>query len=83
MVNLAVIFDVKTLLNVTEFLPTAIWISATYSLLFSTANSKNQKCLNETRCPLFLSPRFVTSRVFDNLECRVGTELAVLKASLF
>ena len=28
------------------FLPTAFWITATYSLLFSAANSKNQKCLN-------------------------------------
>ena len=45
-VHLAMIFDVKTLLNVTDFLPTAFWITATYSLLFTAANSKNQKCLN-------------------------------------
>ncbi len=31
---------------VRKFLPTAFWITATYGLLFSAANSKNQKCLN-------------------------------------
>ena len=61
------VFDVTTLLNVTAFLPTAVWITATYSLLFSAANSKNQKVLNEMRCPRFLSPRVETSRVFDKL----------------
>ena len=61
------VLGVTTLLNVTDFLPTAPWITATYSLLFSAVNSKNQKCLNEMRCPCFLSPRVVTSRVFDRL----------------
>ena len=35
------VFGVTTLLNVTDFLPTAFWITATYSLLFSPANSEN------------------------------------------
>ena len=41
MVNQVVIFNLTTLLNVTEFLSTAFWITATYSFLFSAANSKN------------------------------------------
>ena len=35
------VFGVTTLLNVTAFLPTAFWITATYSLLFPAANSEN------------------------------------------
>jgi hypothetical protein len=42
---------------------TAFWISATNSLRFSAANSKNQKRLNETRRRRFLSHRFAKSRI--------------------
>ena len=63
MVNQVVILNVTTLLNVTKLLPTAIWITATYSLLFSAVNSKNQKSLNEMRCRRFLSARFAKSRI--------------------
>ena len=37
-----IVFGVTTLLNVPAFLPTAFWITATYSLLFATATRTNQ-----------------------------------------
>ena len=56
MVNLAVIFDVKMLLNVTEFLPTSFWITATDGLHSSTTNRKHPS-LRHNSChvePLFI-----------------------------
>lgn len=42
MVNQVVTFDVKTLLNVTEFKPTAFWITVTLRILFLAANRKRR-----------------------------------------